>query len=156
MSTVSDPLKYLFIANFEDGHEIVQPPDDRSQRYVEGADHNPSAFTDVLDYLSQSPLLRFSLFNVATRREAVSLELKTGYFEIFPSPKRFKINGNQSPHKPDIIFHRITQMKRTITPIIEDGKVVGSTTQDFPPEIVAYALGWKDNGNSNEHVLVLE
>lgn len=50
MSTVTQPLKYIWTAIFEDGNVIEQPEDDRSIKHDESAEHNPSAFRDILDY----------------------------------------------------------------------------------------------------------
>ncbi len=59
MSTSSQPLKYLWTAYFQDGIFIEQTEDDRSKNHDENAEHNPSAFRDILDY--GKPLKYFSL-----------------------------------------------------------------------------------------------
>lgn len=53
MSTTSQALKYLWTAVFDDSHFIVQPADDRYSGHDEEAEHNPSAFRDLLDYQKQ-------------------------------------------------------------------------------------------------------
>lgn len=63
MSTTKQPLKYLFSAEFDDGHIIRQPADDRSIKHIEGAESNPSAFTDVLEYSWTHNLTAFVLAN---------------------------------------------------------------------------------------------
>lgn len=50
MSTSKQPLKYLWSALFDDGYTLRQPSDDRYSRHDDTADHNPSAFRDILDY----------------------------------------------------------------------------------------------------------
>ncbi len=73
-------FKYLFEATFEDNHRIDQTHDDRSIKHVEGAEHNPSAFTDVMDYCKTSPLEIFAL--VGQDRQIYAVSLKTGEFFV--------------------------------------------------------------------------
>lgn len=74
-------FKYLFTAKFIDGHIITQPADDRSINHVEGADHNPSAYTDVQDYIkSTSPVGIFSL--QSEQGEIYAVNLSNGEFFI--------------------------------------------------------------------------
>lgn len=54
-------LKYLWEATFLDGHTITQPADDRYSKHDDKAEHNPSAFRDILDYQKKSPLAFFAL-----------------------------------------------------------------------------------------------
>ena len=63
MSTVKQPLEYLWTAIFTDGHIINQPEDDRYSRYDENLEHNKSAFQDILDYQEKSRLYLFVLHN---------------------------------------------------------------------------------------------
>jgi hypothetical protein len=73
-------LKYLFEATFKDGHMIRQPLDDRYSKHEEGAEHNFSAFTDVLDYMKQSPLAIFAL--IGHDRQVYAVSLETGEFFV--------------------------------------------------------------------------
>lgn len=61
MSTTKQPLKYLWTAYFKDNAAISQPADDRYSKHIEGAEHNPSAFRDVLDYAEKILLVGFML-----------------------------------------------------------------------------------------------
>lgn len=156
MSTVNDPLKYLWRAEYQDGHTITQPENDQHPDHNPEAEHNPSAFRLVEDYLSKSPLLRFSIFSPANGIVMAEVDLTTGKFGVYSSVGEFHIGSLERPHVPKLIYYRIVQQDRVITPIIEDGKIVGQTTEDKAPEIKGYALGWVDRGKTNEHVLVLE
>ncbi len=73
-------LKYLFEATFKDGHMIRQPLDDHSITHVEGAEHNVSSFTDLLEYAKQSPLEIFAL--VGHDRQVYAVSLDTGEFFV--------------------------------------------------------------------------
>lgn len=73
-------FKYMFEATFTDGHKITQHPEDRYSKHEEGADHNFSSFTDVLDYLKHTPLQFFALLGQNGEIYAVSLE--TGEFFV--------------------------------------------------------------------------
>lgn len=72
-------FKYLWQARFKDGHVIKQPPDDRYSKHVDGAEYNPSAFRDIVEYLDKSPMVMFSLEN---DREACAVNLEDGEFFI--------------------------------------------------------------------------
>lgn len=73
-------LKYLFEATFKDGHMIRQPIDDRYSKHDESAEHNKSAFTDVLDHMEKSPVDIFAL--VGHDRQIYAVSLETGEFFI--------------------------------------------------------------------------
>jgi hypothetical protein len=77
--TTSQPLKWLFRAIFSDGTILNQPEDDRSQNHVEGAEHNPSAFSDVL--AREDELVAFSLYNPDTD-ETIAVDLRNGLFTV--------------------------------------------------------------------------
>lgn len=156
MSTVNDPLKYLWLAEFDDGHTISQPPDDKYPGFDPEADHNPSAFRLISDYLPNSPLKSFCVFNPMDGVSIAKVYLKTGMFKVRGSKHSFRLCSLDEPRNPDLIFYRIVRQDRVITPVIENGVLVDSKTEDKAPEIKGYALGWKDHGKSNEHVLVLE
>lgn len=71
MSTAK--LTKLWSAYFEDGTKLEQTGEDRSKDYVEGAEHNKSAFSDVLAYPSE--IVSFSL-------GGVTLDLLDGMFLV--------------------------------------------------------------------------
>lgn len=59
-------FKYLWRAEFDNGHIIKQDPDDLYSKHDPKAEHNPSSFKDFLDYQEQNPdvkLVKFCLFN---------------------------------------------------------------------------------------------
>lgn len=73
-------FKYHWEATFKDGHMITQPADDRYSKHDDKAEHNPSAFRDILDYLEQSPLEFFAL--VGQDRQIFAVSLETGEFFV--------------------------------------------------------------------------
>ena len=73
-------LKYLWEATFKDGHIINQPLDDRYSKHDDTAEHNPSAFRDLLDYIEKSPLEFFAL--VGRDRQIFAVHLDTGEFFV--------------------------------------------------------------------------
>lgn len=73
-------LKYLWEATYKDGHQINQPIDDRYSKHVDGAEHNPSSFRDLLDYMDTSPLELFAL--VGHDRQIYAFNLETGEFFV--------------------------------------------------------------------------
>lgn len=73
-------LKYQFEATFKDGHTLRQPLDDRYSKHNDKAEHNPSAFRDILDYQQVSPLLMFAL--VGHDRQIYAVNLENGEFFV--------------------------------------------------------------------------
>lgn len=73
-------LKYLWEASYEDGKYIRQPLDDKYSKHDDTAEHNPSAFRDLLDYTEQSPLEMFAL--VGHDRQIYAVNLKSGEFFV--------------------------------------------------------------------------
>jgi len=73
-------LKYLWEATFNDDHMISQPADDRYSKHNDEAEHNPSAFRDLLDYQETSPLQTFAL--VGQDRQIYAVSLQTGEFFV--------------------------------------------------------------------------
>jgi hypothetical protein len=81
------PLKYLFVATFEDGSTIEQTPDDKSAIDPE----KRSQFFDVLRYGETSPIVRFELFeNVGEFSSKppmrYAVDLRDGHFELCDVP----------------------------------------------------------------------
>lgn len=59
-------FKYLWRAEFDNGHVIKQDPDDLYSKHNPKAEYNPSSFRDFLEYQEQHPdakLVKFCLFN---------------------------------------------------------------------------------------------
>lgn len=140
MSTVKESLKYKWRAEFEDGHVIEQPEDDRYSKHDDKAEHNPSAFRDVTDYWKKSPLTRFSLHGNSAD---YSLELNTG---------RFNFNGTifimdeEANIKRKLIFFRNCNWD-----------MIDGIPQD--PYVVNYTLGYEfknDKGKTVKKYLMIE
>lgn len=75
-------LKYLWRARFENGGAIDQPEDDRYSKHDDEAEHNPSAFRDILDYEKVSPLVWFELNGVGMEEKDYAVNLVHGVFVI--------------------------------------------------------------------------
>lgn len=75
-------LKYLWQARFANDGVISQPEDDRYSRHDDKAEHNPSAFRDILDYQEKTdiPLVQFSLHS--REGEIYAVNILTGEFFI--------------------------------------------------------------------------
>lgn len=126
-------FKYLFEATFEDGHRINQTEDDRSVRHVEGAEHNPSAFTDVLEYSNKSPLEIFAL--VGRDRQVFAVSLKTG--EFFVNGTTFMLDQPlEELTDRKIIYHRTGRMD----------------TAGGEPYIYAYNFGYEGLNDKGKRV----
>jgi hypothetical protein len=79
MSTVSQPLSYLFSAFFEDDSVISQTADDKSET-KEGA----TAFYDVQEKQKKSPLKQFSLVGQGSegQQNLIITDLSSGRFFV--------------------------------------------------------------------------
>lgn len=61
MSTTKNKLEYLWTAIFDNGHVINQPLDDKYSKHDDNAEHNKSAFQDILDYQENHKLNTFMI-----------------------------------------------------------------------------------------------
>lgn len=110
---VPDYLRYLFVAEFEDGSQYAQTPEDASQ-LVEGK----SAFYDVLYYTgqledSQPPEVKQLVrFHLTDRLNWYTVDLRDGKFEVngmaFDAHPQFFV-----PNQPlTLIYFRETRAER--------------------------------------------
>ena len=73
-------FKYLWRAEFDDGHVIRQDSEDKYSKHDPKSEHNPSSFRDFLDYQERHPeakLIKFCLANA-----------NSCYTVSFANPKR--------------------------------------------------------------------
>jgi len=134
MSTVAQPLKYLFIAAFEDGHLFEQPEDDRYSKHVEGAEHNFSSFTDVQDYAKTSPI---ASFGIEGGGNVVAVNLQTGEWHI--NGLTYSHNEEDVDGKRKLVYYRIV-----------DWVTVDGVTQD--PVIAGYCIGYEYKNSKGKTV----
>jgi len=73
-------LKYLWQATFKDGTIIRQPLDDCYSKHDDNAEHNPSAFRDIIEYQEKSPLEYFALYG--RDNQVFAVNIKTGKFYV--------------------------------------------------------------------------
>jgi len=124
MSTVKESLKYLWKAEFVDGHVIEQPKDDKHPDHDDSAEWNPSAFRLVTDYWEKSPLLRFTLSN---GHDSYALDLVTG---------RFNFNGTTFLMDEEGQIYRKLIFFRNI-----NWEMIDGVPQD--PYVVNYTIGYE-------------
>ncbi len=144
MSTVKQPLKYLWTAYFEDGVVLEQPADDRYSKHVEGAEQNPSAFKDLLDYTEKAKLIYF--------------DINDGSFAYgidMPS-RRFGINGTwfslpEEEPLEDIRLEYFRTVKRNDKVNFKDGAV--ESIEEGEPEIEYYNFGYSGKNAKGERIL---
>lgn len=106
-------LKYLWKTTFEDGTVIKQPEDDRYSKHSDGAEWNPSAFRDILDYEGSGHVIE--LFELVSNdgTERVGVDLKTGEF-IMNNDKFYLEDINADVKSRKLVYYR-TMMKDVIT-----------------------------------------
>lgn len=118
------PNTHSFVATFEDGTQIFQTDEDKSE-HVEGK----NCYFDVLEYQKKSRLLCFVL-NGPDHDYAV--DLIDGHFEI--DAVRFYM------HRPDLYPYEGFELvySRTCQRHFESGSM-----REIGAEVKAYTLGWK-------------
>ena len=142
MSTVRTPLKYLWVAFFEDGNIIIQPEDDKYSKHDNKAEHNPSAFRDILDHQKESKLMNFLLLH-DDDTEQISLDLSNGEFSLGGFP--FFL-GDEGEVERKLIFYRNVEQK-----------FIDGEAQD--PEIVSYSVGYEykdEKGKVQKKVITVD
>lgn len=145
MSTVDEPLKYLWTAWFVDAHMIEQPANDQYSKHIEGAEHNPSAFRDVLDYERVSPIKWFALEGAG---KWYSIDLCSGLFAATSddgTEAHFSLEDTPLSNRK-LIFFRQVQMQ-TIDGVPQ------------PPKVARYCLGYEGKnaeGKVEKKVIYIE
>lgn len=135
MSTVNEPLKYLFIAEYDDGTIFVQPEHDRTRDHNPKAEHNKSAYYDI----DHDKLIRFALVPNTGKIEApvIVVDLRDGHYEVGGVPFVAAEQNFVATKKLELVFFREVQLQKGE----EDG---------VPFErhfINRYFVGWKTNQN---------
>lgn len=140
MSTVAQPLKYLWTAYFDDGKVIEQPADDRYSKHDDDAEYNPSAFRDLLDYQKKAKLIYFDI-NDGTF--AYGVDLPSGRFGI--NGTWFEVGEDEHALKDrELIYYRAVKQDHTLHP---NGEITA-----HEPEIEAYFFGYKGK-NANGKIV---
>lgn len=127
-------FKYLWEATFKDGHIIRQPIDDRYSKHVEGAEHNFTAFKDVLEYQETSPLEFFAL--VGHDRQVYAVSLDTGEFFVNGTTFRLEEPLDELDNR-QIIFHRTRRLNMA----------------NNEAYIYAYNIGFKGNRPGSDKIV---
>lgn len=134
-------LKYLFVAEFADGHRILQTPEDKSEQ-----DPSKSEFYDVMEYEKKSPLIKFSIGHTSEDKWAV-VDLVDGHFEINGHPFYLHLNLPSKEPKFRIIYFRIRTEQLTM---IGDERIPTSLEP-------SYMLGWQttiEDKNYQETIII--
>lgn len=149
MSTVKAPLKYIWTGYFDDGKVMEQPEDDRYSKHDDAADHNPTAFRDLLEYMDKAKLIYFDINDGAF---AYGVDLPTGRFGI--NGTWFSIEDQDEPLTDrKIVYWREVKLDRHLIPEKdEEGKVTSIRTEDDEPRITAYYFGYEGKNAKGEKV----
>lgn len=134
-------FKYLWTAYFSDGKVIEQPQDDRYSKHDDSAEHNPSAFRDILDHqeLEDVELIYFDLNDGSF---AYGIDLPSGRFGI--NGTWFSLEQHDAPLTDrKLIYYRGVKVDHRIG---SDGVSVDE------PEIEAYYFGYEGKDASGKVV----
>ena len=131
MSTVNEPLKYLWTAYFNDGAVIEQSPDDRYSKHDDAAEHNPSAFRDILDHEKHAQLI---YFDINDKVFAYGIDLPSGRFGI--NGTWFSIEDQDEPltDRKLVYYREVVKNEHVQT----DGSIISEE-----PKVTAYYFGYE-------------
>lgn len=130
MSTSKQPLKLLWRAYFSGAEVLKQPEDDRYSKHDDKAEHNPSAFRDVIEHPRE--LHHFALFEGDELRHGI--DLRNGIFYTGNGhPKyNYMLEDNLAPLKDrKVIFYR---------DMLQQGDLENGVGE---PYVNAYVLGYE-------------
>lgn len=129
------PNYLFFVANFEDGHQIIQDESD-----VSSFDSSRSQFYDVLEYSKTSPLISFILGN---QNVAYGVDLRDGHFEVNGVPfYPYRIDREEYTDFQPIYLRNVRHDRN-----LETGEII---------TYLGYTVGFqanKTNGESVQHVM---
>lgn len=136
-----EPFRWLFVAHFKDDTFIEQPADDQSKKHVEGAEHNPSSFSDVLE--READLIGFELKHTETK-EHVYVDLVSGAFLINGTPfHAHDQNFEPLEHKLKLVYFRETRIEHDMD---------GNISRHF---VNRYFVGWQAEGTKQKAIIAV-
>ena len=139
MSTSPDSLKYLWTGYFLDGKILEQPRDDKYSKHDDDAEHNPSAFRDLLDYMETSDLIYFDI-NDGTF--AYGVDLPTGRFGI--NGTWFSIEEQYEPLTDrKLVYYRAMKQDTHLKLRKEEDGTITDESHTDAPVIESYYFGYE-------------
>lgn len=118
-------LTKLWKAYFPNGASIFQNKDDRYSKHDDNAEHNPSAFRDILDY----PLDPYWFTLEDETKTVAGVDLSEGKFIVGPDYNWFSLESEPLTDRKLIYFRDI------------NWEQIDGVTQD--PYVVRYAIGYE-------------
>lgn len=139
--TQREPLRWLFVAEFDDGTLIKQTQEDKGT--IRKGDNPGSAYTDVIETQKKKKLVAFHLEHVETGERA-SVYLETGAFVINNTPFHAHDQFFEAAGKDlRLIYHRETRVEQnTPTTVQADGSIKEdeATERHYTNR---YFIGWQ-------------
>ncbi len=141
IETVREPLRWLFVAYFDDGSVIAQDQDDKCYTRKDGTG---STFTDVL---AKEGLISFQL-NHAEGLGTVTVDLITGAFVVNGTPIHAH-NQFFEPKKYDLelVYFREARIDQVVNAQGEQVSLSHYTNR--------YFIGWKTNVHGKDKQVTL-
>lgn len=134
-----ESLRWLFRAEFADGHVIEQDPDDTCHSRTDGTG---SAFTDVLAY--GKPVI-FGLYNVENPSESAIVDLITGNFSVNGTALAIH-NQMFEPqnYSLELVYFRESRANMTVVATVqEDGSIKQEKVGNTQQFVNRYFIGWQ-------------
>lgn len=141
-----EPLRWLFVAHFSDGTQIVQDQEDKCLTRTDGTG---SAFTDVI--AREDELVSFDLIHV-NGEEITSVDLKTGAFVINGTPIHVH-DQYFDPSTKDLrlVYFRENRIDDNVLGEVQKNGVVSQELISRLHYTNRYFIGWQTTvGNKNK------
>lgn len=131
----SEPLRWLFVAHFDDGTIIEQDQEDKSQTRTDGTG---SRFTDVL---AKDGLEAFELINCADPKQFVYVDLITGNFNVNGTPlSAHNQHFDPTRYKLELVYFREARAEQNVD---QAGEIISQ--RHF---VNRYFIGWQTKVNN--------
>lgn len=140
MSTVKEPLQYLWTAYLDDGTIIEQPEDDHYSKHDDSLEHNPSAFRDIQDKLDAG--VRVDLFVLFGDGVHHTVNLVDGTFTIDGT----KLSLVEDDAERELIYYRDIDMELDLEHGFKE------------PKLYSYNFGYKyrdEKGRVQKKIITL-
>lgn len=139
-----EPLRWLFVAEFDDGNSIEQTYEDKSLTRTDGTG---SAFTDVLEYEKTSRLKAFHLASTDDKQIA-TVDLTTGAFIVNNTPfHAHDQNFDPTKYELRLIYFRETRYDNISTNTVQGDGSVKNEHVGQRHYVNRYFIGWQTTVN---------
>lgn len=149
-------IKYLFLAEFNNGDFYHQNPEDTSLKFppVKDKDGNwqgKSSFTDIAEDVETLNIKSFSLYQNLYVMPEFKVDLTDGHFEV--NGMKFEVEGERplplENAKFKLIYYRTRRHQMDVTYKLKTGTISKTKSQGELP--IRFVIGWQCNINGKNY-----